>query len=338
MGYAYRDQLAEGERIGTEVMHVEVSQLRQRSQIETRTDVFGDATGTPKRVRVTTTSKGNPTATHWFDAQRAPPRQGRLYGATLKWEPCAESCDAPIVRPFDLMARLVVLSPFRIPPSAHGGPIRYVMSRADAAVPRLPITGEQAVALDGSKAIVTVCATCGASDSITEAERQRYLQPNAWVQSDYAGIKAFASRNSGAGTTDQIMRQLVEGVQQHMTGAVDYLHYASAREALRTKSGDCTEFAVLLAAAARVRGIPTRVVSGLVYADRFSGKKDVFSPHSWVQAWNGSRWVSYDAGLGEFDATHIVLGVGNGDPRDNEAAREAPGQWRIERLGLVRTD
>jgi len=94
---------------------------------------------------------------------------------------------------------------------------------------------------------------------------------------------------------------------------------------------------VLLAASARSRGIPARVVSGLVYTDRFSGKKEVFSPHTWVQAWTGKRWTSYDAGLGEFDATHIALAVGTGDPRETAPRSDALNPWRIERIGLVRS-
>ena len=132
------------------------------------------------------------------------------------------------------------------------------------------------------------------------------------------------------------MLHLVDAVRYHMTGPVDYLGYASAEEALRTRSGDCTEYAVLLAALARARNIPARVSYGLVYADRFSGKKDVFSPHAWVQAWTGTRWESYDAGIGEFDATHLALGIGRGDPRDPENDAGSPAELRIEKLGLVK--
>ncbi len=32
----------------------------------------------------------------------------------------------------------------------------------------------------------------------------------------------------------------------------------------------------------------------------------------WVQSWDGKRWVSYDAALGEFDAGHIALVIGDG--------------------------
>ena len=56
------------------------------------------------------------------------------------------------------------------------------------------------------------------------------------------------------------------------------------------------------------------MVSGIAYSSRFTGQTHVFSPHMWVQAWDGRRWTSYDAGLGAFDAGHIAMHVGDGDP------------------------
>jgi hypothetical protein len=55
-----------------------------------------------------------------------------------------------------------------------------------------------------------------------------------------------------------------------------------------------------------------------------------------VKAWTGTRWESYDAGIGEFDATHLVLSIGSGDPRDVENPAGAPAKLRIEKLGLVK--
>jgi hypothetical protein len=262
-------------------------------------------------------------------------RERKFFGATLVWDRCLRDCDSQVDEPFDLMSKLVVQSPYRIPPGAFAGPIRYVISRVDGDAPRIPATGEQAVVMDGSTAILTVCATCGVPEQLTESERRRYLQPNAWVQSELPEIRDFANRQGRGRTQRQIMENLVIAVRNHMTGPVDYLGYASAAEALRTRSGDCTEYAVLLAALARARDIPSRVAYGLVYADRFSGKKDVFSPHAWVQVWAGTRWESYDAGIGEFDATHLALGLGDGDPRDVQAAFLAPADLRIEKLGRV---
>ncbi|MEM9345291.1 MAG: transglutaminase-like domain-containing protein [Planctomycetota bacterium] len=92
--------------------------------------------------------------------------------------------------------------------------------------------------------------------------------------------------------------------------------FASASETVRTKQGDCTEHACLLAAMLRGAGIPSRTVTGLVYADQFAGRKDIFGYHMWTQAWimteeGKGYWLDLDAALpGDidgFDATHIAL-------------------------------
>jgi hypothetical protein len=294
----------------------------------------------PGHIRTSTVIDGRAVRgeSFWLDARAGTVlrRERSTYGVPITWNPCSDHCDAKVDRPLDVMSRLIVSSPFRVPRSAFAGPIRYVLSRTDGDTPSLPATGEQSVVLDGSRAVLTICVSCGENAVLTEDDRKRALEPNAWVQSDSDVVRRFANRSSAAGTPDQVMSQLVEAVRKHMTGPVDYLGYATAQQALRTRGGDCTEFAVLLAALARARGIPARVAFGLVYSERFSGKKEVFSPHAWVLAWTGTRWKSYDAGIGSFDATHIALAVGDGDPHDRDAASSAAGGWRIEKLGLVK--
>ncbi len=93
--------------------------------------------------------------------------------------------------------------------------------------------------------------------------------------------------------------------------------FATASEVARTRQGDCSEHAVLLAAMLRAADIPSRTVSGLIYADGFLGQRGVFGYHMWTQAWldgdqggEGGRWVDLDATLADdspFDATHIAL-------------------------------
>jgi Transglutaminase-like superfamily len=65
----------------------------------------------------------------------------------------------------------------------------------------------------------------------------------------------------------------------------------------------------------RAVGVPTRVVSGMVYARHFEGQRHVFVPHAWVQAWTGSGWQSFDAAIGNFDSTHLAFAVSyDGNP------------------------
>ena len=108
----------------------------------------------------------------------------------------------------------------------------------------------------------------------------------------------------------------------------DMLGYGTALEALRSRRGDCTEFAVLLAALGRAAGVPTRIAIGRVYARHFEGHRHVFVPHAWVQAWTGTGWESFDAAIGSFDSTHLAFAVSyDGNPvnhlrRDRTLSRE----------------
>lgn len=79
----------------------------------------------------------------------------------------------------------------------------------------------------------------------------------------------------------------------------------SASEVLRTKRGDCTEHAVLLAALCRARGIPARCAAGLVYLP----SQKAFGFHMWTLAYVHGRWVPLDAtlGMGGARGGHLLL-------------------------------
>jgi hypothetical protein len=63
----------------------------------------------------------------------------------------------------------------------------------------------------------------------------------------------------------------------------------------------------------------------------------LFGPHMWVQSWNGERWISYDAGLGDFDAGHIALVLGDGTPKGFKSVADMIRKLRIiSAVGLVR--
>jgi len=182
---------------------------------------------------------------------------------------------------------------------------------------------------------LTICSDCGRESAPTPDELRRYLLPNAWVQSKDWHVTNFARAARGGGV-DSTMNALVSAVRQRLNGAIDFREYQTATQALASRGGDCTEFAILLAAAARARHIPTRVVAGVSYASHFLGERHAFSPHMWVQAWDGERWKSYDAALEGFDATHVALAVGSGDPADVQAQFAQLARIEIVKLGLVR--
>ena len=195
-----------------------------------------------------------------------------------------------------LVRSLLVPSPYRIGEAARTGEIRYRLAFADGIERTLPDTGEQSVRVEGSQVVVRVCANCGA-DTVP-GDLGPYLAANPWVQGDDRAIRSFAWKHGRGHGVDALMRRLTEAVRVHMSGPVEFRRYDSAATALDTRSGDCTEFALLLAATARARGIPARIAYGLAYSSRFTGQSHVFSPHTWVQVWDGAQWRSYDSGLG----------------------------------------
>lgn len=95
--------------------------------------------------------------------------------------------------------------------------------------------------------------------------------------------------------------------------------FATATEALETAEGDCTEHAVLFSALAKIAGIPTRLLTGLVYV---GGKNNLFGYHEWVEVWTGDKWIAMDPTFGQdlADATHLMFTRGMSD---SDGLREA---------------
>jgi hypothetical protein len=112
--------------------------------------------------------------------------------------------------------------------------------------------------------------------------------------------------------------------------------YASAAEVAKSRQGDCTEHAVLLAAMCRAAGLPAQVVCGIVYVPELGEKKDVFGGHAWVQAYVGKQWVPLDAALKGFDVGHIAFCAGDGNPEDFLGIVNTFGNFTITKAQLGR--
>ena len=125
----------------------------------------------------------------------------------------------------------------------------------------------------------------------------------------------------------EALRRFVHGYIEEKSLGVGF---ATASEVCRTQEGDCSEHGVLLAAMLRTAGIPSRVVSGVIYVDRFAGAEGVFGYHMWTQALlevdGAKRWVDFDATLPDgtsFDAAHIAMStssLADGDVINSMAA------------------
>jgi len=282
--------------------------------------------------QVLKTPRGSQTMDLWLDSQGFA-RKGMLdmLGRKLEMLACSRKCAMAPVQKMDMFRAAMVDSPRLLPAYLRSSFLRYRV-RTPAGSPQ-PIIGtdEQRVTnLGRGTWLVDVGnpqpggqAPPGAEDTL----------PNPWVQSDAPEIRELATRVVGDAHDDlQKMRRLRSFVSDYITQHGLDVGYASALEVLRTHDGDCTEYAVLLAALARAEQIPTRVVTGMVYADRFAGASRVFVPHAWVQSWINGRWQSFDAALRRFDSSHIALDTGDGDPWHFFNVANLFGQLHIEEI------
>lgn len=129
------------------------------------------------------------------------------------------------------------------------------------------------------------------------------MKPAAMIQCDSAEILATAREVVGTTTDAWAAAQALElwafeHIQKKNMGTV----FASATEVFQSRSGDCSEHAVLLAALCRAVGIPSRVCMGLEYV------QGVFGGHAWTEVWVG-EWYGLDAtnAYGGVDALHLTL-------------------------------
>jgi hypothetical protein len=239
--------------------------------------------------------------------------------------------------PFRLMAAVLTKSPFRIPSAATAGHIRYRFGFEDGLAFPLPATPEQRVAATGETVTLDVCRGCGSALASDPASLARARAATAWLQSDHAKLRAIADPIARQSISDRRKMELLLARARPYLGKLDFAGHYSALETLERRRGDCTEAAVLLAALGRAAGIPTKVVNGLVYSrERYHGASNVFMPHSWTLAYVDGEWRSFDLALGDFDATHIALTIGDGDARSVAAASQLAGLLRWDGMVEVR--
>lgn len=217
----------------------------------------------------------------------------------------------------------------------------YVLKVAEGEMAALPAEGVQRVERLAPGAMRVTIDLLGEASGLGAGEDAAALvRATPTLQCDDPEVKALAERGAGAETAPgRVAENLRRAVYGHMTKKALSVGFASAAETVRTREGDCTEHAVLLAAVLRARGIPSRVVSGVIYADQFAGSEDIFGYHMWTQALlpdaaGTPRWVDLDAtlpGSTRFDATHIALSLSDlaGDSPVNGLVALAPLMGRL---------
>jgi len=236
-----------------------------------------------------------------------------LLGFRLELLACSEACAMQPNQDVNILDHAMVMLPRPLPKALRDRPLRFTFRVHPAKESPFISTDVQIVQRFGRNIWIvdTVMPRKGREAPPTAAD----IAPNDWLQSDAPAIQALAGKAVGKATsTRKRMMLLTQFVRSYIKQEGASVGYASALETLHDRSGDCTEYAVLLAAMARAQKIPARVVTGLVYADRYNGQDYVLIPHTWVQGWVDGVWREYDAALSQYDHTHIAMDVGDGDP------------------------
>ncbi|MBE1161684.1 transglutaminase-like domain-containing protein [Dyella acidiphila] len=251
----------------------------------------------------------------WLDAQ-GNLRKGSLsmLGRPLDLVACNQACAAAPSESLDMMDSALIDSPRLLTPDMLSDFLSYRVHVSNKSVIHPFInTDEQTVADlgDGNWQVNVFRSTLDDRDPPTPAD----TAPNAWLQSDLPAIRELATTAAGnANSPQHVMGNLNSFVNRYLSQQGVDIGYASALEVARDRKGDCVESAVLLAAMARAKGIPARVVIGMIYTNRYGSKSRVFVPHAWVIAWLKDRWHSFDPAATRFDTGHIALDSSDGNP------------------------
>ncbi|MHC4260067.1 MAG: transglutaminase-like domain-containing protein [Planctomycetota bacterium] len=166
------------------------------------------------------------------------------------------------------------------------------------------------------------------------------MEPTRYLQSDNEQIIKLARRAIGH-TKDagEAVNRIEAFVGDYIDNKSLSIGYASAVEVADSKQGDCSEAAVLTAAMCRAIGIPAKVASGVAYVEDFAGIQG-FGGHAWVEVYVGGKWVGLDAafkgtGRGGYDAGHIAMAIGNGNPEDFFSLINIIGQFKIDEVTVT---
>lgn len=171
-----------------------------------------------------------------------------------------------------------------------------------------PESTQQHVIPGENGAFQLVVSAVDAGTAGTEpAPAAKYLSSSRYIDLDDPLIVQLANEMAGSETDPVKTAILAEAfIHKHLKRKNFVTAMATASEVAASQSGDCSEHGILLAALLRVKQIPSRVVTGLVYAPSLKA----FGGHMWTEAYLHGRWIPLDGTLakGHGDAMHLKTG------------------------------
>lgn len=220
--------------------------------------------------------------------------QARTIEATT---PAIAAVARPVTTGDDQAARMDVMgaSTWKAPPVPQSARrVVFTVTTKPGVSLSLPEDARQRV-LRRAGNTVTIAVSAGPSErgALSPAARKAALAATAYEPVGDPRLVAVVDAVAPSGSPQSRTTALTKWVYGHVDNKGLDRAYAPALATLESKSGDCTEHAVLLSALLRTAGIPTRIVDGVVVS------QGVIGYHEWVEAYiDGTGWVAADAAFG----------------------------------------
>jgi hypothetical protein len=192
----------------------------------------------------------------------------------------------------------------------------YRITAPDAASFAVPEDERQKVKdRSGSAVVVEVKSGDTFTGKLTPDRKAALLKatPYEAVQ-DPRIVQAAADATKGATSKRDEVKKLVDFVFNHVEQKGLDRGYAPAIATLESRAGDCTEHSVLLSALLRARGLPTRLVDGVIVDGTKAGY------HEWVEVYlEGEGFVPADPTFDQFPAgpERLKLAEGSTSPEEH---------------------
>lgn len=123
----------------------------------------------------------------------------------------------------------------------------------------------------------------------------KFTESTRWLDTKNDTVRRMAVMGGGAVSNPrEKCKRLTSYVNSHLRLAAFSTSLQPASEVVKLRQGDCTEYAVLLAAMMRSQGVPARVAVGFAYVSNPAS----LVPHMWTEAWIDGQWIPFDATLG----------------------------------------
>ncbi len=157
----------------------------------------------------------------------------------------------------------------------------------------LPVSSnQQIISVKNQTEKTEILITAGDSPIPADSNLSKFLKNTPYLNTDKESILKAALKFK---KSKDPIKDVSVFVYNHISDKKLGIPLLPASMILAGKAGDCTEHSILTVSLLRALGIPSRAVMGVILSEDFSGNKDVFVYHMWVEAVKDGRWILVDA-------------------------------------------